>query len=220
MKTKGLASIYQLADGKRTLRLTKFATSNGPDVHVYLVAAEVEKVNDAVKEPGFIDLGSIKGNIGDQNYDIPADADLNKYRTVSIWCARFGVNFGTAALDAPASMPVKVAQGSFHGVAHETKGTASIYQLPEGKKVLRFSDFVTSNGPDVQVYLVAAPDAKDNDTVTKAGFIRITDLNGNMGDQNYELPADVDLSKYRAVTIWCRRFGVNFATAPLESAKG
>jgi len=97
-ETKGLASIYQLADGKRTLRLTEFATSNGPDVHVYLVAAEVEKGNDAVKEAGFIDLGSMKGNIGDQNYEIPADADLSKYRTVSIWCARFGVNFGTAAL--------------------------------------------------------------------------------------------------------------------------
>ncbi|HSE89495.1 MAG TPA: DM13 domain-containing protein [Candidatus Binatia bacterium] len=97
-ETKGLASIYELADGKRTLRLTEFATSNGPDVHVYLVAAEVEKGNDAVKEAGFIDLGSMKGNIGDQNYDIPADLDLSKYRTVSIWCARFGVNFGTAAL--------------------------------------------------------------------------------------------------------------------------
>ena len=97
-ETKGLASIYQLAEGKRTLRLTEFATSNGPDVHVYLVAGEVEKGNDAVKQAGFIDLGSIKGNIGDQNYDIPADADLNKYRTVSIWCARFGVNFGTATL--------------------------------------------------------------------------------------------------------------------------
>ena len=97
-ETEGLASIYRLADGRRTLRLTEFATSNGPDVHVYLVAAEVEKGNDAVKAAGFIDLGSIKGNIGDQNYDIPADADLNKYRTVSIWCARFGVNFGTAPL--------------------------------------------------------------------------------------------------------------------------
>ena len=218
-ETKGLASIYQLADGKRTLRLTEFATSNGPDVHVYLVAAQVEKGNDAVKEAGFIDLGSIKGNIGDQNYELPADADLNKYRTVSIWCARFGVNFGTAALDTPASMPVKVAEGSFRGIAHENKGLASIYQLPEGKKLLRFSGFETSNGPDVQVYLVAAPDAKDNETVTKAGFIRIGDLKGNVGDQNYELPADVDLNKYRAVTIWCRRFGVNFATAPLMASE-
>src|SRR5919109_2197678 len=214
-ETKGLASIYQLRDGKRTLRLSEFETSNGPDVHVYLTAAEVEKGNDAIKQAGFIDLGSMKGNKGDQNYEIPADADLNKYRQVTIWCARFGVNFGQAALPAPATMPVKVAEGSFHGVAHETKGVASIYQLSEGKKVLRFSGFETSNGPDVQVYLVAAPDAKDNDTVTKAGFVRIADLKGNMGDQNYDLPADLDLNKYRSVTIWCRRFGVNFATAPL-----
>ena len=219
-ETRGLASIYQLAHGKRTLRLTGFETSNGPDVHVYLTAAEVEKGSDAIKEAGFIDLGSMKGNKGDQNYDIPSDADLNKYKHVTIWCARFGVNFGQAALDAPASMPVKVAEGVFRGVAHETKGSASIYRLPDGKQVLRFSGFQTSNGPDVQVYLVAAADAQDNETVTKAGFIRIADLKGNMGDQNYELPAHVDLNKYRAVTIWCRRFGVNFATAPLASAKG
>ena len=97
-ETKGLASIYQLADGKRTLRLTEFETSNGPDVHVYLTAADIEKGNDAVKEAGFIDLGSMKGNKGDQNYDVPADVDLDKYKSVSIWCARFGVNFGAATL--------------------------------------------------------------------------------------------------------------------------
>ncbi|HEX9264600.1 MAG TPA: DM13 domain-containing protein [Candidatus Binatia bacterium] len=45
-------------------------------------------------------------------------------------------------------------------------------------------------------------------------------IKGNIGDQNYDLPAGVDLSKYRAVTVWCKRFGVNFATAPLASAKG
>src|SRR5207302_1317266 len=73
-ETKGLASIYQLPDGKRTLRLTEFETSNGPDVHVYLTAAEIDKGNDAIKEAGFIDLGSMKGNKGDQNYDIPANA--------------------------------------------------------------------------------------------------------------------------------------------------
>jgi hypothetical protein len=67
----------------------------------------------------------------------------------------------------------------------------------------------------VRVYLVAAPDAKDNDTVTKAGFIEVGTLKGNIGDQNYELPADIDLAKYRAVTIWCKRFSVNFGTAPL-----
>jgi hypothetical protein len=219
-ETKGTASVYQLFDGKRTLRLTGFETSNGPDVHVYLTTAEIEKGSDAIKQAGFVDLGSMKGNRGDQNYDIPADVDLNKFKNVTIWCARFGVNFGQAALDPPASLPSKIAEGSFHGVAHETKGIAAIYKLPQGKQVLRFSGFQTSNGPDVQVYLIAAPDAKDNETVTKAGFIRIADLKGNMGDQNYELPASVDLNKYRAVTIWCRRFGVNFATAPLSSVNG
>ena len=74
-ETKGVATVHQLADGKRLLRLTNFETSNGPDVHVYLVAAEVAKDNATVKEAGFIDLGSLKGNKGDQNYEVPAEAD-------------------------------------------------------------------------------------------------------------------------------------------------
>jgi len=214
-ETKGLAAVYQLADGKRTLRLTEFETSNGPDVHVYLVAAPDTTDSDMVKQAGFVDLGSIKGNKGDQNYEVPTSVDLHKYRSVSIWCARFGVNFGSAALSAPTSMPVKIAQGDFRGIAHETKGMASIYELPEGRKVLRFSGFETSNGPDVHVYLIAAADAKDNDTVKNVGFIDLGSIKGNIGDQNYDLPPDVDLAKYRAVTVWCKRFSVNFATAPL-----
>jgi hypothetical protein len=58
----------------------------------------VAKDNATVKQAGFIDLGSLKGNKGDQNYEVPTDADLNKYKSVSIWCARFGVNFGAATL--------------------------------------------------------------------------------------------------------------------------
>src|SRR5262245_38473838 len=109
----------------------------------------------------------------------------------------------------------KLATGQFHSGAHETKGTATIFQLANGKKTLRLTDFATSNGPDVHVYLVAANDAKDNETVTKAGFVDIGSLKGNIGDQNYDLPENTDLTKYRAVTIWCKRFSVNFGTAPL-----
>jgi hypothetical protein len=105
--------------------------------------------------------------------------------------------------------------GRFHSVAHETTGLATVYQLPDGKRVLRLTDFKTSNGPDVQVYLVSAPDANDNQTVTQAGFLALAPLKGNIGDQNYELPESVDLAQYQSVSIWCRRFGVNFATAPL-----
>src|SRR6201987_5724474 len=61
--------------------------------------------------------------------------------------------------------------GSFHSVAHEGSGNASIYQLSEGKRILRFTNFKTSNGPDVHVYLVAAKDASDSETVKQAGFV-------------------------------------------------
>jgi hypothetical protein len=108
--------------------------------------------------------------------------------------------------------------GTFHSVAHETRGTATVHELGGGRRVVRFTDFATSNGPDVRVYLVAAADASDDETVTKAGFVELGKLKGTEGDQNYEIPADLDLEKYRAVTIWCRRFSVNFATAPLTPA--
>lgn len=111
-----------------------------------------------------------------------------------------------------------VLAGQFHSVAHQTHGAVAIQDLGNGHRVLRLTDFATSNGPDVRVYLVAAPDASDNETVTKAGFVELGKLKGNEGDQNYDIPSNVDLDRYRAVTIWCRRFGVNFATAPLAPA--
>ena len=111
----------------------------------------------------------------------------------------------------------KLASGQFHSGAHETKGTATVYQLGDGKKTLRLTDFHTSNGPDVHVYLVAAEDAKDNGTVTRAGFVELGPLKGNIGDQNYALGNDLDLTKYRAVSIWCKRFSVNFGAAALRT---
>jgi hypothetical protein len=114
-----------------------------------------------------------------------------------------------------ATAPRNLASGMFHSVAHQTKGDAGIYELPGGKRILRLTNFETSNGPDVRVYLVAANDATDNATVKNASFIELGVLKGNKGDQNYDVPSDLDLGKYRAVTIWCHRFNVNFATAPL-----
>jgi len=222
-ETHGMAGIYEFPGGKRVLRLTEFETSNGPDVQVYLVRARDALDNDTVQNAGFVNVGALKGNIGDQNYDVPADLDLSEYRAVTIWCRRFGVNFGTAPLgsqggtqDEDMNQATAVRSGMFHSVAHETHGVATVYDLPGGQRVLRFTDFGTSNGPDVQVYLVAADDAGDNETVNEAGFVRVAALKGNVGDQNYELPDDLDLNRYRSVTIWCRRFGVNFGTAPLR----
>jgi len=113
------------------------------------------------------------------------------------------------------SRPRTLAAGRFHSLAHETNGVATIYRLPEGQRLLRLTEFETSNGPDVRVYLVAAKDAADGETVTRSGFIDLGAMKGNRGDQNYTIPEGTDLSRYRAVSIWCRRFSVNFGTAPL-----
>ena len=130
---------------------------------------------------------------------------------------RVNESFPAASVAAAAAEPKLIAAGEFHGVAHKSTGQASIYRLPDGRRVLRFTRFETSNGPDVQVYLGIAQDATDNDTVKKAGFYSLGPIKGNIGDQNYDIPADVDLAKYRSVTIWCRRFGVNFGTAPITA---
>ena len=72
--------------------------------------------------------------------------------------------------------------------------------------------------PD-QLALIAADDAKDTASVAKADFVELAKLKGNKGAQNYDLSANVDLGKYRVVSIWCNRFSVNFAAAPLKSAR-
>jgi hypothetical protein len=107
--------------------------------------------------------------------------------------------------------------GQFHTVLHDTTGTASVYKLANGQHVLRLTNFTTSNGPDVRVLLVAAADAASNDDVKSAESVELGKLKGNTGDQNYDIPTNVDLAKYRAVTIWCHRFSANFGTAPLSA---
>jgi lipopolysaccharide export LptBFGC system permease protein LptF len=99
--TSGRATIYQEEDGSFLLRLTNFKTSNGPDVHVILIA-----VKDADDDANFlksgverVELGPLKGNQGDQNYKIPSGTDLSKFQTVSIYCERFNANFGAAPLE-------------------------------------------------------------------------------------------------------------------------
>ena len=114
----------------------------------------------------------------------------------------------------PSAQPLE--SGQFYSILHPTKGTATIFQMGDGSHVLRLTSFSTSNGPDVHVYMVAADDAKDVATVQQAGFIDLGVLKGNIGDQNYTLGSDLDLAKYRAVSIWCKRFSVNFGAAALR----
>jgi hypothetical protein len=99
--TSGRASIYQALDGKRDLRLTDFMTSNGPDVHVVLAQSSDENLGQSFVKGQLndVELGLLKANQGDQNYDLPDSADLSRYDAVVIYCERFHAVFGVAKLD-------------------------------------------------------------------------------------------------------------------------
>jgi hypothetical protein len=89
-KAEGIAKLINFADGRTFLRLENLKTTNGPDLYVYLSVGK-----DA---SDIVNLGRLKGNIGNQNYEISAGTDLSKYNTVLIWCKAFSTLFGSAKL--------------------------------------------------------------------------------------------------------------------------
>jgi hypothetical protein len=93
----GQAQIFQLRDGSHLLRFDGFEVTNGPDLHVLLVEHPAP-ADRAEVMAGYLDLGSLKGNIGSQNYKIPAGADISRFQSVVIYCEPFHVVFSTAAL--------------------------------------------------------------------------------------------------------------------------
>ena len=103
--TRGQATIYEsLGPGdQRHLRLTDFKTSNGPDVHVVLARAEDPALNEKIVKGNldYVELGKLKGNQGDQNYEVPVAVDLQKYNAVVIYCVRFSAVFGVAREESP-----------------------------------------------------------------------------------------------------------------------
>jgi hypothetical protein len=94
----GGATTYELPDATRILRLEGFESTNGPDLFVYLTVGDASESNDAALAADYVDLGVLRGNVGDQNYAIPDDVDLTRFDTVVIWCRRFSTAFGAADL--------------------------------------------------------------------------------------------------------------------------
>ena len=98
-KGTGTATIYEGADGSRILRLEDFKATNGPELHVVLSPyAGPEEIGGSLKSPGWLDLGKLKGNIGNQNYEIPDDVDIGIHNSITIWCKPFNVIFSVAVL--------------------------------------------------------------------------------------------------------------------------
>lgn len=102
-------------------------------------------------------------------------------------------------------------------VIHNARGTATIYQMPDNRKILRFEDFRVNNGPDLRVILSASAEPRTSEEVELNDLdLELGPLKGNVGNQNYEIPAEVDLGLYQSVVIYCRAYNVVFSTATLQ----
>ena len=111
-----------------------------------------------------------------------------------------------------------VAMGSFKDADafHRGSGTATIYRTPDGSEVLRLEDLNVTNGPALHVVLSTHPDPERSEQVKQEGYVDLGDLKGNRGNQNYPIPAGVDISIHKSVVIYCYPFAVVFSVATLE----
>lgn len=127
----------------------------------------------------------------------------------------------TAATDEmPSGAPVVVAQGQFvdADAVHKGSGTATLYRVPDGRHVIRFENFRTTNGPALAVYLAKHSSPTRAADVSDGGYVSLGKLKGNVGNQNYDIPENVDISEYGSVVIWCELFGVLFSPASLAES--
>lgn len=110
---------------------------------------------------------------------------------------------------------VEVAGGRFVSLDHGTSGVVRVLDVG-ARRVVRLEDLETSNGPDLFVYLSTNP-AGGTEAAFDDDYVSLGRLKGNQGDQNHELPADVDLARFRSVVIWCDRFNSAFGAADLSA---
>ena len=121
---------------------------------------------------------------------------------------------GTPARTAPMLRTLSIA--SFHSHEHATEGRARVIRLRDGRRYVRFERFRTSNGPLLRVYLSGAR-ADGPGEAFDDRFVDLGALKGNIGAQNYAIPRSTRLGEYRSVVVWCKRFAVPFAAAPVAS---
>lgn len=121
---------------------------------------------------------------------------------------------GTGEPAAAVSVETSTSPGEFVDKDHPASGTARIVTLSDGMRIVRLEDFATDNGPDLFVYLSPADASVTGDALAE-GAVNLGVLKGNIGNQNYEIPADVDLAQFKSVVIWCRQFSSAFGAAPI-----
>jgi electron transfer DM13 len=108
-------------------------------------------------------------------------------------------------------------RGDLRSLEHQSTGQVLLIDLADGRRLLRFEALETSNGPDLRVYLSATP-ASSSWYGYDRDFVDLGPLKGNQGNQNYAVPASLDITRYPSAVIWCKRFSVGFAVATLAGS--
>ena len=120
---------------------------------------------------------------------------------------------------ADAQTATAVASGTFQAVSsrYSGGGTATIAETAAGETVVQLaSNFSVTPGPDLEVWLVADPAPGTNNAVLASTYVSLGRLQSPTGAQTYSIPADVDVSAYGSVVIWCEDFSVLFTVASLQ----
>ncbi len=160
---------------------------------------------------------------GDTSQDASADSNAEE-QSATDSAADSTANSGDDASAEPSveETPKRTvtAEGTFISHEHSTAGKARIITLEDGSRVLRLVGLDTDNGPDLKVWLAAAPVIEGRDgwfVFDDDEYLSLGALKGNKGNQNYPIPDDADISDLTSVTIWCERFSVSFGAAELIS---
>ena len=127
----------------------------------------------------------------------------------------------TATAPSGSGTALVLSKGTFQDADrfHQGSGEATIYRGPDGSHLLRLENFQVTNGPDLHVILSPSPSPESRDDVHQPGYLDLGSLKGNVGNQNYEIPADVDVDALSSVVIYCSPFHVVFSVAPLKKAR-
>lgn len=175
-----------------------------------------DEVNEAA--PIFESGAGVSGLASDEISETTA-ADMNEVAADIDMPAAVDVDEAEPPMATDAPEVLALAEGTFVGRSHPGEGRAVVLNDGSAQRFLRFEDFETDNGPDLNVYLTKADaDADAGDFGRSGDFVDLGDLKGNIGPQNYEVPVAVDLDVFDTVVIWCVRFGVAFAAADLMPA--
>ena len=160
---------------------------------------------------------------GDTSQDASADSNAEE-QSATDSAADSTANSGDDASAEPSveETPKRTvtAEGTFISHEHSTAGKARIITLEDGSRVLRLVGLDADNGPDLKVWLAAAPVIEGRDgwfVFDDDQYLSLGALKGNKGNQNYPIPDDADISDLTSVTIWCERFSVSFGAAELIS---